>query len=127
MLRVPCPGSVQPPVRRSVVSRLSICAVVLLVLLLSACSGEVELYDPTQTPQDSIPTDVQKADITLTFQIATEDSTVSQALGWPAGAVPGAEVTLSRTNSSEEFTGVTDSAGGITFEKLLPGNYRASA
>jgi hypothetical protein len=92
-----------------------------------ACSGEVQLYDPNQTPQDSVPTDVQKATVTLTFRIAAEDSTVNQALGWPEGAVPDAEVTLNRSGSIEELTGVTDADGGITFEKLLPGNYRASA
>jgi hypothetical protein len=113
--------------RRSVSARLSVCAVAATSLLLYGCSGEVQLYDPNQTPQDSVPTDVQKATVTLTFQIATEDSTVSQALGWPEGAVPDAEVTLSRTGSIEGLTGMTDAAGGITFEKLLPGSYRASA
>jgi hypothetical protein len=87
----------------------------------------VQLYDPEQTPQDSVPGDVQKATLTLTFRIAIEDSTVSRALGWPEGAVPDAEVTLSRTGSTEELTGMTDAAGGITFEELLPGSYRASA
>jgi len=127
MSRVPCPGSAQPPVRRSVFSRLPIYAIGSFALLVCACSGEVELYDPNETPQDSIPTDIQKADITLTFQIATEDSTVSQALGWPEGSVPDAEVTLSRSGSSEELTGTTDADGRISFEKLLEGNYRASA
>jgi hypothetical protein len=97
------------------------------LFILSACSGEVQLYDPDQTPQDSVPGDVQKATLTLTFRIAIEDSTVSLALGWPEGAVPDAEVTLSRAGSIEELTGMTDAAGGITFEELLPGSYRASA
>ena len=117
----------QPPIQRATSKGFFVPTVCGFILLLSACSGEVELYDPNQTPQDSIPTDVQKADVNLTFQIATEDSTVSQALGWPEGAVPDAEVTLSRTGSIEELTGMTDAAGGITFEKLLEGNYRASA
>ena len=127
MSRAPCLGLAQLPTERFASKRFFVLTVCGFLLYLSACSGEVELYDPNQTPQDSIPTDVQKADVTLTFYIATEDSTVSQALGWAEGAVPDAEVTLSRTNSSEEFTGVTDADGSITFEKLLEGNYRASA
>ena len=127
MSRTPCPGPAQPPNQRSTPRRLLIATVCSFLLLTPACSGEVELYDPGQSPQDSVPTDVQKADVNLTFRIATEDSTVSQALGWPEGAVPDAEVTLSRTGSIEELTGMTDAVGSISFEKLLEGNYRASA
>lgn len=120
-------GPAHPPTRRFGPYRFCARWICGLAFLLSACSGEVELYDPDQAPQDSLPTDVQKATVTLTFRIAREDSTVGQALGWPEGAVPGAEVTLSRTGSTQELTGLTAGDGSISFEKLLPGNYRASA
>jgi hypothetical protein len=125
--RASCSGLTRPLTRRSPPKRFSGAAICGFLFLLSACSGEVELYDPSQTPQDTVPTGVQKADLSLTFRIASEDSAVSQALGWPEGAVPDAEVTLSRTGSSEELTGTTDADGSVTFEKLLEGNYRASA
>jgi hypothetical protein len=122
-----CSGLARPLTRRSLPKSFSGAAICGFLFLLCACSGEVELYDPSQTPQDTLPTGVQKADLSLTFRIASEDSAVAQALGWPEGAVPDAEVTLSRTGSSEELTGTTDAEGSITFEKLLEGNYRASA
>jgi len=47
--------------------------------------------------------------------------TVSDASG---GAVPGAEVTLTRSATSETRTATADSAGGYVFVNLIPGSYR---
>ena len=104
-----------------------LCLATAFLLFLSTCSGEVRLFDPAETPPDTIPSGVQKADLTLTVQVDAADEAVSEALGWAERAVPGAEVTLSRIRSTEELTGLTDSAGRVKFERLLPGDYRASA
>jgi hypothetical protein len=113
MSRALCPGQAEQPIQRSASKRFFVVTVCGFLLILSACSGEVQLYDPEQAPQDSVPGDVQKATLTLTFQIAIEDSTVSQALGWPEGAVPDAEVIVSRVGSTEELTGMTDLRGAV--------------
>ncbi len=104
-----------------------LCLATAFLSLLSTCSGEVRLFDPAETPPDTIPSGVQKADLTLTVQVDAADVAVSEALGWAERAVPGAEVTLSRIRSTEELTGVTDDAGQVMFQRLLPGDYRASA
>jgi len=104
-----------------------LCLAAALLSLLSTCSGEVRLFDPAETPPDTIPSGVQKADLILTVQVDPQDEGVSEALGWAQRAVPEAEVTLSRIRSTEELTGVTGDAGRVRFERLLPGDYRASA
>jgi hypothetical protein len=65
--------------------------------------------------------------LSLTLLVDYQDETVGAALGWTDGAVPGADVSVERTEAPvERRSGVTDAAGGVAFDSLLTGDYRVS-
>ena len=71
---------------------------------------------------------VQRTALILTLTVSASDSTVSNALGWSNGRMPGATVSVHRDNSSDAvLTATTDSLGTARLDQVLLGAYTVSA
>lgn len=71
---------------------------------------------------------VTRVSLTLTLVVDAADSSVANAIGWAAGRVPGADVTVRRTTAPvSTATASTDSLGTVRFDSLLTGTYEISA
>jgi hypothetical protein len=91
-----------------------------------ACGNDGSPFDPGENGGDG-PPDAQRADLVVTARIDSADAAVAAALGFPAGAIPGAEVTIRRAGTTAELKATADAQGRATFERLLPGAYSVSA
>ncbi len=119
----PLPGGTPEPASRHGPAPTLGTLVAALLATAAACSGEVELVDPTESPTPGL----ERATLAVVVQIHPQDSAVARAIGWPDALIPQAEVTLQRQGSTEELTAATDSSGAVSFERLLAGSYRVSA
>lgn len=105
-----------------------------IIVSTSACRQDVTVVDSPPPPPDTTSTgagggggSVQRARLSLTLLVDYQDETVGAALGWTDGAVPGADVSVERTEAPvERRSGVTDAAGGVVFDSLLTGDYQVS-
>jgi hypothetical protein len=97
-----------------------------LCALAVACGNDGSPLDPGGNGGDG-PPDAQRADLVVTARIDSADAAVAAALGFPGGAVPGAEVTIRRAGTTTELKATADAQGRVTFERLLPGAYSISA
>jgi hypothetical protein len=93
---------------------------------MQACGTDGSPLDPGDGGGDG-PPDAQRADLVVTARIDSADAAVAAALGFPNGAIPGAEVTIRRAGTTSELTARADAHGRATFERLLPGAYSISA
>ena len=70
---------------------------------------------------------MQRAPLAITIRMYPADSAVWNALGWGAGLVPRASVTIQRAGSFDPtLSGVSDSSGVVRFTGLLTGSYTVS-
>jgi hypothetical protein len=97
-----------------------------LCLLVVACGNDGSPLDPGGNGGDG-PPDAQRADLVVTARIDSADAAVAAALGFPGGAIPGAEVTIRRAGTTAELNATADAQGRAVFERLLPGAYSISA
>jgi hypothetical protein len=97
-----------------------------LCSLAVACGNDGSPLDPGQNGGGG-PPDAQRADLVITPRIDSADAAVAAALGFPAGAIPGAEVAIRRAGTTAELKATADAQGRAAFERLLPGAYSISA
>jgi hypothetical protein len=97
-----------------------------LAAIVAACGNDGSPLDPGENGGGG-PPDAQRADLVVTARIDSADAAVAAALGFPAGAIPGAEVTIRRAGTATELNATADAEGRASFERLLPGAYSISA
>ena len=108
--------------------RPSVKALAVAVILVGACTQDVVLFDTTAPPPGGGGGGVARVSLTLTLVVEAADSSVANALGWPGGWVPGADVSVRRTTAPvATFSATTDTLGTVRFDSLLTGNYEISA
>lgn len=101
-----------------------------LALLGTACEHSIGLLNPAVS--DSTDTGgggtVQRAVLSIAVQVAAEDRSLADLLGFSDGFLEGAEVRVERLGSTEgPLTATADPEGHVQFEDLLPGRYAVSA
>ena len=102
--------------------------ILLAATVLAGCTSSEsrEVVGPPDRPTDTTRTpggEVQRAQLTITVQLAPEDSAVARALGWAGERVPGAQLELQRVGSTTRLTTTADASGVATVSDLLPGGY----
>jgi hypothetical protein len=91
-------------------------------LLISAC----EWSELVVLPREG--TGVTRPGLTVTVVLEEEYAAFAEALGWEGGAVPGAEVAVSRRDQDVEWELTESDAVGVAeFPRLLPGLYNITA
>ena len=103
----------------------------LLLIFTLACGGGDDPIEPRPPPPDTTtgnPGDtVQRGSLAVTVTAAGEASQALEALGAPAGRVPGAHVRIRRVGESGVVTGTAAFDGLAAFTDLVPGRYEVSA
>ncbi|HKO27663.1 MAG TPA: DUF4876 domain-containing protein [Solirubrobacteraceae bacterium] len=96
-----------------------------------ACQPSLDRV-PTAPGSDTSATDtthtggVARLTLAITVNYDQTVATTAQALGWPAGRVPGAVVKARRGSDVQIDSGVTDDSGRVAFTGLLTGGYNIS-
>jgi hypothetical protein len=101
---------------------LSLCAG---IAPLACSSSEIRL--PTGTTPDTTTGGVQRVSLTVQVGVIAADHALATQIGWQAGSVPMAQVTIRRSGSAQTLTRNTDSSGRVRFDDLLTGTYSVSA
>jgi hypothetical protein len=121
--RVPLPVTTSP--EKGVAARLIHSLLTAILVAFTACEDSVELVRPSPGNGGG-GGGVQRADFTVVVTLGPEDASLADALEFEDRRVPDAEVTIRRTGESATSIFVSDEAGRVTVEGLLPGNYVVS-
>ena len=130
MVSVEDPHSPGPP--RGIMRRPLSCAGALYLVVMTACGRDVTFVDPRAATEPGDTTNgggqqtVVRGNLHISVTVAAEDTAIAGALGLGGPGLPGAAVTVRRVGVGS-YQGLTDSAGGVTFEGLVTGPWTVSA